>query len=188
MKARSEASEATTRRILDAAFKLFGESLFDQVSLHDVATQAGVGVQTVLRHFASKELLFAAATEWASPQIRAARQATAGDVAGVVRALVDTYERWGDEVLNFLAQEQRSALMRATTDRGRNYHHFVVEQSFAPQLARLPLFERTRRLAQLIAVTDLYVWKVMRRDLGLSRDQTEDALRDLVIRLVEISV
>ena len=42
-----------------------------------------------------------------------------------------------------------------------------------PLLADGSMSERTQRLAQLVAVTDLYMWKVLRRDLGLSRDETE---------------
>jgi hypothetical protein len=44
--------------------------------------------------------------------------------------------------------------------------------------------ERAQRIAQLIAVIDLYSWKVLRRDLGMSRDETEAAVRDLVDRTV----
>jgi hypothetical protein len=39
---------------------------------------------------------------------------------------------------------------------------------------------RQRRLAQLVAVTDVYTWKLLRRDKGLSRDQTVLAVRELV--------
>jgi hypothetical protein len=34
-----------------------------------------------------------------------------------------------------------------------------------------------------VAVTDLYTWRIFRRDLGFSQDQTEAAVRDLVERL-----
>jgi hypothetical protein len=39
-------------------------------------------------------------------------------------------------------------------------------------------------LAQLIAATDVYTWKVLRRDLGLSRQTTEATLRDLAIKIL----
>jgi hypothetical protein len=35
-------------------------------------------------------------------------------------------------------------------------------------------------LAQLIAVTDVYTWKILRRDTGLTRPQTERALAELI--------
>jgi AcrR family transcriptional regulator len=78
------------------AQQLFGELLYDQVSLQAVAESAGVTVQTVLRRFTSKEQLFAEVTQWTSQQIRLTRdQAPVGEVTGAVRNLIDTYERWG---------------------------------------------------------------------------------------------
>jgi hypothetical protein len=44
---------------------------------------------------------------------------------------------------------------------------------------------RLRRVAELVAVTDLYVWKVLRRDMGLSRADTETAMREMVERVLQ---
>ena len=185
MTARATASAATGQRILEAAQRLFGELPYDQVSLQTVAERAGVTVQTVLRRFVSKEQLYTAAADLTSRQIRGERDvAPVGDAAGVVRNVVDNYERWGDHFLNLLAQEQRTAAILAVTDTGRRYHRAWVERSFAPLLAQVPRGDYEQRLAQLVAVTDLYVWKVLRRDLGLPREETEAAVRDLVGRIV----
>jgi hypothetical protein len=35
----------------------------------------------------------------------------------------------------------------------------------------------------LIAVCDVYFWKVLRRDLGLIREQTEHAIRETILAL-----
>jgi hypothetical protein len=40
------------------------------------------------------------------------------------------------------------------------------------------------RLAEITAVTDLYTWKVLRRDLRLSRRDTERAILELATRAV----
>ena len=37
-----------------------------------------------------------------------------------------------------------------------------------------------RRLAELTAVTDVYVWKVLRRDLSLSKSDVEASVEELV--------
>src|SRR5688500_17173832 len=96
MTARAAASEATVQNIRDAAVRLFGELLYDQVSLQAVADRAGVTVQTVLRRFNSKEELFAAAAERMTRQIQGERDVVAaGDVADAVANTIDTYERWG---------------------------------------------------------------------------------------------
>ena len=39
---------------------------------------------------------------------------------------------------------------------------------------------RRRRIGQLVAVTDIYSWKVLRRDVGLSRAEVEASLRELI--------
>lgn len=184
MVARADATEATGERILAAARQLFGELLYDQVSLRAVADRASVTVQTVIRRFGSKESLFAAVAQWRSGEIRDQRDAApAGDVPAATRVLVDSYERWGDEQLHLLAQERRTEALGAAVASGRRYHRAWVERVFAPSLRGLPAQQRKRRAAELVAVTDLYTWRIFRRDLGLSREETETAVRDLVERL-----
>jgi AcrR family transcriptional regulator len=55
------AAKATAEAIIAAARLLFARLPYDEVSLPEVAKQAGVTVQTVLRRFGSKDKLFAAA-------------------------------------------------------------------------------------------------------------------------------
>jgi hypothetical protein len=43
--------------------------------------------------------------------------------------------------------------------------------------------ETGRLLAELIAVCDVYFWKLLRRDLGLSREQTALAIRETILAL-----
>jgi AcrR family transcriptional regulator len=184
MVARADAAEATGERILAAARQLFGELLYDQVSLKAVADRASVTVQTVIRRFGSKESLFAAMAQRRSAEIRDQRdEAPAGDLAAATRNVIDSYERWGDEQLHLLAQERRTATMAEAVASGRRYHRAWVERVFAPRLRGLPAQQRKRRIAELVAVTDLYTWRIFRRDLGFSRDETEAAVRDLVERL-----
>jgi hypothetical protein len=55
---------------------------------------------------------------------------------------------------------------------------------FSPLLIELPKAERLRKLAQLTALTDVYMWKVLRRDLGLSRREVERSLQELIDKVV----
>jgi hypothetical protein len=82
--------------------------------------------------------------------------------------------------LRLLAAEDSLPALRAIADRGRAYHAAWCERVFAPGVVGLADEERLRRLAQLIAITDVLVWKLLRRDRGLSRLQTEFALRELI--------
>lgn len=185
MRARAEAAEATGERILDAVEAVHIERPFKEVTLDSVAERAGVTVQTVLRRFGSKPLLFAAVLERMAVRVSEQRGAApAGDVTGAVRVLVDVYEEFGDTVLRLLSEEEGRPVLRALTDQGRVYHKRWCERVFAAALEGLRGVERERRVAQLVAVCDVYVWKLLRRDRGLSRRQTELAMRELVESLM----
>ena len=184
MRARAEATAETGRRILEAAIELHRERFFDQVSLADIAERAGVTVQTVIRRFGSKERLIEATAEEGTRQvIRQRDQAPVGDVDGAVENLVDHYEEWGESALRLLAQEERVAAFRSVTDAARAFHHEWVERTFAPLLAKRIGAARQRLLAELVAICDVYYWKLLRRDMGLSREQTELAIRETILAL-----
>ena len=184
MVSRSEAAERTHQAIIQAAFALYGERDFDQVSLDDVAAQAGVAVRTLLRRFGSKEALLDAVAEAADREIEdRRREVPPGDVSAAVRCAVTDYEGYGDAIMRLLSQEDRVAAFGRTAERGRRLHHEWVEQAFAPQLSRRAGAARRRLRAQLIAITDVYTWKLMRRDLGLGRSATIEAMREMVAGL-----
>jgi AcrR family transcriptional regulator len=186
MVARAASAAATGERILDAAVELFWEAPDDDLSLEEVARRAGVTVQTVIRRFGSKDGLFAAAAEREAERVRAERdEAPEDDVAGAVRVLVDHYEALGDRVIRLLAEAERDPRMREIADRGRSYHRDWCRRVFATVLAGHEGVERRRRLGQVVAVCDVYVWKLLRRDQGLSRPQTELALVELLAPVTE---
>jgi AcrR family transcriptional regulator len=184
MRARAEAAAETGRRILEATIELHSERFFDQVSLEDIAERAGVTVRTVIRRFGSKERLIEAAAEEGERRVTHQRyQAPIGDIEGAINNLMDHYEEWGDTALRLLAQEERVPAFRSITEAGRAFHYEWVERTFAPLLAKCTEEERRRLLAELIAVCDVYFWKLLRRDLGLSREQTELAIRETILAL-----
>jgi AcrR family transcriptional regulator len=181
MTARAEAATATGERILDAAIAVFWQAPVDEIPLEEVARRAGVSVQTVIRRFGGKHGLLAAAAERETERVTDQRaRAPVGDVRGAVRNLLDHYEELGLPVLRLLAQEDRSPALRALADRGRAVHAEWCARVFAPALAGLRGADRARRLAQLIAVTDVRTWKLLRHDRRLSRRQTERALIELL--------
>lgn len=186
MSARAASTAATGARILDAAIEVFWEYPSGQVSLDEVARRAGVSVQTVIRRFGGKDGLFAAAAERETKAVRDQRdQAPAGDVVAAVRVLVDHYEAFGDRVLKMLAEQDRVPALRPIVDGGRALHRQWCRRVFATTLAARVGADRRRRLAQLVAVCDVYMWKLLRRDAGLSRRQTELAIVELLNPLLE---
>jgi AcrR family transcriptional regulator len=188
MTTRAAAADATRERILDAACDAFLASSYDEVTLRDLAATADVALQTVVNHFGTKEALYGAAVERIDEMIKAGRyEVEPGDVDGAVAALIDDYDRTGDFILRALAEEGRLAIVRAGLARGRCEHQAWVEHVFAAALASLRGAVRRRRLAQLVAVTDVYTWKLLRRDRRMSRDQTVLAVRELVEALHHLS-
>ena len=181
MSTRAAAVEVTRERILQAACDAFMQSWYDEVTLRDIAAGAGVALQTLVNHFGSKEALFGAAAERISDTISTLRWSVAvGDVKGAATTLVDDYEQTGDFTLRTLAIEERAPVVQPLIARGRRGHQEWVEHVFAAALAELRGVDRKRRVAQLVVATDVFTWKLLRRDKRLSRDQTITAIRELV--------
>jgi len=181
---RAETAAETARSILRATIDLYGERFYDQVSLEDIAERAGVTVQTLIRRFGSKEELISAAADATRGTIRSQRDETpVGDVASAAKALVETYEAHGDRVLRMLSQEDRVPAFRLIAGAGRAYHYEWVDRIFAPLLARSSRRDRERLRAQIIAVCDVYFWKVLRRDLGMSGEETQRAVLHMLAAL-----
>ena len=174
MKARAEATAATRDAILDAATQQFLGRWFDEVTLAGIAQQAGVSQQTVVNHFGSKEGLLEAAVARIEPE--RARRGADGDP---VERVVADYERGGDATIRMLALEERIPALAGFLATGRAGHRAWVQEAFAD---RLPGDgpEREQAVALHVAATDIYVWKLLRRDMGMSRARTIEAMGRLV--------
>jgi len=186
---RRAASTARTREaILDATARLFWEEPARDLTLDRIAESAGVTVQTVIRHFGGRDGVFEAAVEQENARVRDERDpAAASNAAEAVRQLVAHYERLGDRAMRLLAEEHRSVAVARLVEHGRAWHRAWCEQTFATSLSTLDGPARRRRLAQLVAVCDVYTWKLLRRDAGLSRKATELAILELLSPLLEVS-
>ncbi len=183
MAKRADSAAETRRRIVGSTIELHGERFHDQITLEDIAERAGVTVPTVLRHFGSKDGLMDAAGEVGATDVGEQRaQAPVGDVPGIVDNVFDHYEEWGQSVLMALAQENRVPQLATMTARGRRMHREWVRTVFAPFLAGDGpdgVLE-----AQLAALTDIYVWKLLRHDHGLGRDQAAAAVTGMIEAIV----
>ena len=179
MTTRALAAEETRRRILRSFFELSDTRRISAISLEDVAREAGVSVQTLLRQFGSRAGLVEATIEYAVATVTEERVAPVGDVDAAIRVIVDHYERRGDAVLLRLADEAEDDQVRVVTERGRRLHRRWVEQVFAPWVGA------DEALVDLLVVaTDVYTWKLLRRDRGLSRAMSEQRIKRLVTALL----
>jgi AcrR family transcriptional regulator len=182
--ARAAATQATRDRILDAALALFWEAPDVEATLDAVAARAGVPVQTVIRHFGGRDGVVAAAAEREAARVAAERDpaAAAGNPRRAIADLVAHYERIGEGVLRMLADERRIPALATVAAQGRAFHHGWVSAVFAGVLDDLEPDVRRRRHAQLAALTDVHVWKLL-RDGGLTPDEVTDSVVELTERV-----
>ena len=180
MRARAAGAESTRSRILEAAVGQLKQRLRSDIRLSDVAAQAGVTVQTVLRVFGSKAELFRHALDEVLQEMRdGLSQAEPGDVADAVRTWFDHYEQFGDVVIANLVEEHDPAVAPVVRI-GRERHRERVRAVLAPQLGRFPAGERERVVDALVCMTDVYTWKLLRRDMRRPRPDAESTMRLMI--------
>jgi AcrR family transcriptional regulator len=185
MGARAKSTAATAEKILDAADAVFDKGPIDDFTLNAVAERAGIPVQTILRHFGNRRGLLIATLGRTALEMGRDRKTPVDDPPAAIDTLVDHYDKYGDRILRLLATEERNRALHLMVDSGRNYHRRWCEKAFRRALSDLRGAPRERRVAQLVAVTDIYTWKIMRRDRGLSGRQTKLAMRELLEPLTE---
>lgn len=181
MVVRAQAAAATRERLLTAAWEHFSVRPFEEVRLTDVAADAGVSAQTLHNQFGTKDALFVAA--WLrrmAPEGTRRDSAKPDDRRAAIGVLYDSYDRDGDAVLRLLAQEERIPAVREMAEAGRRWHRAWVERTFPALLAPGTKAERERRLVTLVVATDLLVWKLLRREMGLARRQAERIVEEMV--------
>ena len=181
MSTRAQAARETEQRVLDVALHLFSEQLYDNVSLEQIAEQAEVTVQTVIRRFGSKEQLFDRAIPPKMEQVYRERMDEAvGDVDGALESLLKHYERWGHFILHLQFQKERVASIEAAITAGRNAHKEWLKRSFAPQLEPLSVGAYRVQFAQLLVITDIFTWCTLRCEQGLSEEEIKKVLGNLL--------
>jgi AcrR family transcriptional regulator len=181
MTARARSTEQTRQRILAATVALHLQRPAARIGLDDIAARAEVSVQTILRHFGSRERLVEAATAQAQQEVREERRTPVGDVATAVEVLKSHYEARGDSVLVLLAQEDTEAFAAGITAGGKALHRAWVAETFAPYLTA---DDDESLLDLLVVATDVYTWKLLRRDRSLSRAATTARITRLVSALL----
>ncbi|MGH3674269.1 MAG: hypothetical protein ACRDU5_00745 [Mycobacterium sp.] len=106
-----------------------------------------------------------------------------GDARGALKALVDEYERMGDLNIRMLTSALDVERLAEILGMARRSHRLWIETVFANSLPS-PKKARERAINSIYAATDVYVWKLLRRDLGLSRDETQRVMTDLVLGVI----
>ena len=168
-----------------AAQELFTDASTD-FTVERVAAMSGVSAQTVLRAFGNRDGLIHAAigtfrASHGPAEVTHIAVEPFASPAQAVTALFDDYESIGDRVIRMLAEEHRVDGFADVAATGREMHRRWVEDGFAAALRAYRARDRAEVLTAVVAATDVYVWKLLRRDLGLERAAAEK----IVVRLIE---
>jgi AcrR family transcriptional regulator len=185
MSKRAQNAARTRDNIISATEKLLAEKSLEEISLNAIASQAGVTVQTVLRHMDSRDGCLQAVAEKVHIRVKKQRAINENEnISDAIENLIAHYEKEGKLVLNILAQEQSTdSFASELTTIGRNYHRKWVEKCFKPYLDN----RKPEVIDCLIVATDIYTWKLLRKDLGRTRSQTKKAVLKMVNNLTEAS-
>lgn len=178
---RAEAAEGLRQRIVSAFHDLLLSRWIDEITLDEVAESAGTTRQTVIRLFGGKdgllEPVIALVLARAEPRISLPRDTS---VRAAIKALIAHYEAMGDMLVRFLAQEERHSALRPLLAKGRREHRAWVAERFASTQGGLSAIERERQVNRLIVATDVYTWKLLRRDFGKSQDEVQTLMVDII--------
>ena len=131
MTARAEAAERTGQRIIDAMLGLYADVPYDRIRLEDVAAEAEVTVQTVIRRFGTKHGLLAATVERELPGSPPTARPRWGEPQGTLHSLVRYYENHGALILKLYAEAGQAPGVPELAARSRSYHVSWCREAFA---------------------------------------------------------
>jgi AcrR family transcriptional regulator len=179
MKKRAASSVQTARDIYTATVELWHERSIKDITLDAIAARAGVSIRTIIRRFGSKKGLFEACIQNTEPESER-EKATVGNIEEAIHYLLMDYETHGDALIKTLAIEDELEVAHMTLTSGRKYHRAWCARIFAPFLSSNDDIAYEQTLRCFVAATEFYLWKLMRRDLKHSFEETKETFLKLV--------
>lgn len=179
--ARAATAEETARRVTEAFLDLLMTEWFDDITLDRVAAKAGVAVPTIVRRFGGKDGMLAASIPFLSEQIGEQRGGAMRAPAASVDRLIADYERTGDAVIRLLALAPRYPVVEQLTEFGRGQHRKWVATAFTESLSAIRGAARERAVDALVVATDVYTWKLLRRDMQRSLKDSAKTIKGLIV-------
>ncbi len=179
--ARAEARDERRRRILEAAYEVFGARRYEDVTLAEVAAKAGTSERTVYRLFGTKKRLLTSWLREVAPGIGPPPDPSVRhDSRAFVRIMVAFYETRGPSLLNMLAQEDSVPALRQLLDWGREKYDEGIERGLGHLLRGFRGAARKRRHMQLVVICDVYTWSLLRRGRGLTQNEVARVLEEML--------
>lgn len=181
MSVRAEQMAANERNIIVAVVELWMELPFHEITLERVAERAGVTVRTILRKYGSKEGLIEACLENKEVSVDPGRQAPEpGNIRAILDLLCAEYEAMTPVVMRTIAAAEQFPAASRILEKGREYHREWCVRAFSPFLPATGTPAYELRLTAFIAATEIYLWKLLRMDMGKSFEEAEEVVKLLV--------
>jgi len=181
---RAASAAENGQRIVDAFIDRLLTQWFDEFTLDQVAADAGVTVQTVIRRFGGKEGLLDEAARAMGARINAKRGHPVGSITEFVNNLYADYEQTGDAVMRLLALELRHPSVLQVTNHGRREHRNWVTTCMENFLAPLTAEDRQSVVDTLVIASDVYAWKLLRRDMKRSIPEAKSITAKMIEAIV----
>lgn len=181
---RAQEAEARTARILDTCIDLFLEKPLIEISLAEIAERAGVGLQTLIRRFETKEKLVTAVLLEVAQRIgksRAGLIENPNDPQSVVDVVCAQYEQWHPYTIAHQRQEATMPILAQFNEIARGNHSAWIKLAFEEPLSALPADESRRVHARLVATTSFETWFWLNQRHELSFGET----REVMVQMVE---
>lgn len=184
MTKRKSGAEKTKERIVKSTEHLLATRSLAEVTLPAIAKGANVTVQTVIRKMGSRDGCLDEVAKLVSERVESQRGHTnPGDVDSALSTLMQHYESESALILNLLEQANNDeTFVKMAIERGRIYHRKWVEHSFGSLIE-----VSSETLDALVAATDIYLYKLLRLDMGRSFNATKAVINRLVRGILEIS-
>lgn len=184
---RAEKAEETGRRILNAMVSLWLREDIRDISLEQVAAEAGVTVRTVMRKYGSKEgLMSATIQQQAAQHLLIRNSGKPADWKEALMLLLQEYELMGEAVIRTLSVEHELPAARELIEHGRQEHLNWCARTFAGFLPPVHADIYRQRLLAFVSATDLYVWKLLRKDRHCSLEDTFGIMKDTIKALIHL--
>lgn len=186
MTQRAKRAAETAEKIISSTFQLWKDNPLNEITLEKVAESSGVTIRTILRKFGSREGLIQACLEHDASEIIEERAlAPAGELDGIMEALLSSYEKMGEAGIRTIYMENELKEARDIGEKGRKVHREWCARVFAPFLPDPVHQDYEIKLTAFITATEIYLWKLLRKDLGYDQDKTFRVFKMLVEGLVK---
>lgn len=172
---RDQQQALTRELILRSVVAQLENGELGDLTIPDVAKSAGVSVRTVYRHFATREELLAAASEWIAEHYFA--------VAGLPETLEAQIDAVGlqpaswDEHPNLVRAMALTRVGQAVRSQRRARRLKLIQRALSELTDNLPEQEQRRAEAVFGYLSNMLAWVTMRDENGLSGEQVGEALR-----------